>query len=170
MPNYKSRNVDMGGNLVNNALKVLDEYEVENPKNPPPKASYDDLYRDSHSNYKEMFGGSFDHGSIMKALLKSQPHHFWILRHTARQMRDGLHGGDLLGKDPHTWGAMNDIANARDNNHLVDMVFNDKMLGGSIVGGSFLDTMKKIGNGILSVGKAVMPFAPLIAKGVGMVL
>ena len=127
MPNYKSRNVDMGGNLVNNALKVLDDYESKNPKNPPKKEAYDDLYRDSASNYKEMFGGSLEHGKVMKALLKSKPEHFWILRHTARQMRDGLGGGDLLGKDPHTWGAMNDIANARDNNHLVDMVYNKKL-------------------------------------------
>tara|TARA_B110000285_G_scaffold33432_1_gene35122 strand:- start:2227 stop:2682 length:456 start_codon:yes stop_codon:yes gene_type:complete len=150
----------MGGNLVNNAVKVIDDYE--NPKNPPKKETYDDLYRDSHSNYKEMFGGALEHGAIMKALLKSKPEHFWVLRHTARQMRDGLGGGDLLGKDAHTWGAMNDIAGARDNNHLVDMVYNDKLMGG----GSFLSTLKSIGNGVLSVGKAVMPFAPLIAKAI----
>lgn len=162
MPNYKSRNVDIGGNLVKDAIELSKNIEIPNKVNPPKKASYDDLYRDSHSNYAEMFGGKLEHGKIMKALLDAPSSHFWILKHTAKQMRDGVGGGDLLGKDPHTFGALNDIANARDNNHLVDMVYNDKQMGG----GSFLDVLKKIGSGILTVGKAVAPFAPLIAKAV----
>ena len=162
----------MGGSLVACALKMLDEYEKENPRDPPKKPSYDDdLYRDSQTNYEEMFGGSFSHGDVMRKLLNSKDHHIFLLRHTARHLRDNEElGGSLIGGNPNVWGAINDIANSRDKLHLVEMVLNDKLMGGDMSGGSFLDTMKKVGSSIVKVGKAVAPFAPLIARGVAMML
>jgi hypothetical protein len=171
MVNYKSRNTESGGSIVAGALKLLDEYESENPKNPPAKASYDnDLYRDSESNYKEMFGSGFTHQSVISHLLtKTKPHHFHLLRATARHLLD-TGGGGLLGKDEATFGALNDIANARNLHHLVDMVHNDMKMGGDLSGGSFLDVLKSIGNGIVSVGKVALPLLPVLAKGASMLL
>lgn len=163
MVNYESRNpsADDKADLIGGALSLLDEYSKENPKNPPKKASYDnDLFRDSHSNYEEMFGGALKssnpHNEIVQHIItKMKPHHFYILRHQARNLRN-MDGG-ILGNDPATWGATNDVANANNRYHLADMFMNDKKFGGDLSAGSFADTVKKIASSVnQNFGKKIL--------------
>lgn len=146
MPNYKSRdNVPKddddkkpkksGGSLmtdeaIGGALQALDEYEFENPKDAPSAPSYDDYYRDASTQLDNIVddasndksGGSL-HGRLIFHLLKKlKPSHFQVIRHTARMIKNGLHGGKL---DDDLHGAIGDISNAKDIHHLADMIEND---------------------------------------------
>lgn len=159
MVNYKSRNDELGGSVVGGssvggALDLLEKFKKES-SNMKSKVK-DSLF----SKLENVLSGSSDkpHAKIVEHLIDDlTPKNFNMIRQHARQI---LHGKTSISDI--NIGAVRDIASAKYPQHLIDMIINDYHLGGDMSGGSFLHTLKKIGNGIISVGKVVAPLAPLI--------
>tara|TARA_R110002072_G_scaffold127076_1_gene264178 strand:+ start:4913 stop:5392 length:480 start_codon:yes stop_codon:yes gene_type:complete len=158
MVNYKSRNDELGGSVVGGdsvggALKILETMKLD--KSEKPKLLGGSLFGKLE---KLLSGGAKPHGSVVEHLIDElTPKHFNMIRQHARSI---LHG--KMSMEDVNLGAVRDIASAKYPQHLIDMIVNDYHLGGDMSGGSFLHTLKKIGNGIISVGKVVAPFAPLL--------
>ena len=158
MVNYKSRNDELGGSVVGGdsvggALKILETMKLD--KSEKPKLLGGSLFGKLE---KLLSGGAKPHGSVVEHLIDElTPKHFNMIRQHARSI---LHG--KMSMEDVNLGAVRDIASAKYPQHLIDMIINDYHLGGDMSGGSFLHTLKKIGNGIISVGKVVAPLAPLI--------
>jgi hypothetical protein len=191
MPNYSSRNNDnhkdelkkmvAGAFSTFQKLKeferqknvnIDENFKNENKVDAPKKPSYDnDLYRDAETNYQQMFAGALKsddpHSHIINHhLMKIKPHEFWILRHTAKLANGGALNDSILG-DKSTWspnviGAVDDISNSRDLNHLTDMVYNDKLLGGNLTDKfGFVNVYKNLAQ---SLGKTAVKLSPMFPK------
>ena len=191
MPNYSSRNNDsqkdeykkmFAGALSTfeklkkferqKNMNIDESLQNENKVDAPKAPSYDnDLYRDAETNYQQMFAGALKsddpHSHIINHhLMKIKPHEFWILRHTAKLANAGALNDSMLG-DKSTWspmesGAVADIANSRDLNHLTDMVYNDKLLGGGLKEKfEFMNVYKRLAQ---SLGKTASKLLPIFPK------
>ena len=160
MVNYKSRNDDLGGSVVGGssvggALKILENFKQESNKQSKENMAGGSLF----SKIEDILSGNEKpHKNLVEKLIDDlTPKHFNMIRQHARQI---LHGKTSI--SDMNLGAVRDIASAKYPQHLIDMIINDFHMGGDMSGGSFLHTLKKIGNGIISVGKVVAPFAPLL--------
>lgn len=190
MPNYESRfpaveepkeedkkrkskvisEADING-VIGGALKILDgetENMSEQPKEQPKQkmeVAKDNLYRDTQTHIGEIIGGAAKskdpHTELVRHLLtKTKDHHFYLLRHTARHLREN--SGGAFRNSPTIMGAISDLANAKDKNHLADMILKDKVLGGGLEAGGFVDTIKNIGESVIGVSKMVRNHCPLL--------
>ena len=185
MVNYESRfndaNKQIGGAIEMlsqyDANNAGDEYSAKNKANVPLLPQYDlssgekQSLNDLHTLMK---GGRLNIGKVLHKVLELTPK----VIHTIKKVAEGVHkfrkgvatglnqsggslvggshiGGILSGMTYHD-GALRDIAGVLSANHLAHMLDKDhKIMGGSMVGGSFWDTLGDI-------AKTVAPFAPLL--------
>ena len=164
-PKAKKINEDDINNIIGGALKILNGATENMSEQPKEKmvVSKDNLYSDTQNHFGQIIGGSAKskdpHTELVRHLLtKTKDHHFYLLRHTARHLR-AKSGGSFR---PSVLGAITDISNSRDKNHLADMILTDKTIGGGLEAGGFVDTMKNIGESVMGVSKMVRNTCPLL--------
>ena len=180
MVNYSARKNIIGGSVVGGANLENMERMLNMTENKSLKD--EDILKHYSGGSKvggSVVGGSLVGGSLSKTLNllmgdnKSDIHakvkdalkneltlnHFHKIKDHAKKILSG----DLSMKDEGiNLGAVRDIASAVCPQHLVDMIHNDKNLGGSLVGGSFLHTLGKIAKKAVGVVSKVAPLIPLV--------
>ena len=101
---------------------------------------------------------SNSHAELADKIRNMKDKHFETLRDVAH----AVHKMGGLGQDTHK-GACMDIMNSKDKEHLAEMVDKDKEFGGT-VGGSFWNTLKKIGHIAKTVYNVAKPVAQIASK------
>lgn len=142
MVNYKARdeNDEDVTSLIGGALDLLDQYDLKSNNNYNEKNHGDsnelDLSSEDSDSLKKL-GGSFvgGHSDVIKKALKLTPLAFHtIVEHAINHLDSGKH---------HI-GVLQDIIKARSPHHLARMVHNDMKIGGSKIGGAFMNTLKGV--------------------------
>tara|TARA_R110000787_G_scaffold22553_7_gene65370 strand:- start:426 stop:932 length:507 start_codon:yes stop_codon:yes gene_type:complete len=167
MVNYKSRNPEkensvIGGSATGGAFDILEHYKAENDMGGGSLSSVVKDAKKSVSRIGESLMNGGHKETIEHMINDLTPRMFNDIRNHARKIIHGkVSGGDL------NMGMINDVANAKHSQHLIDMFHNDyHMSGGSTSGGSFF---KDFGRGFMSVINPVAkvatklaPLAPLL--------
>ena len=138
----------------NAALAKGDEYSSKNPTDAYSKMMGE---KAKGGNLKQLKNaGNMKSNDVAGVIgnMSNCEHH--LIVETAKHI---LKGGSVLGGQQFLSGAVRDIASTKSPSHLMSMVINDHHMkkgeGGSVIGGSFLDTLG-------DVAKGVAPFLPFI--------